>query len=194
MKKNAILLFACLLGAVFFNACKSPDPKESKEYKDLKAELDKIKSEDSTANANIELYKKIVEINDTTELSQFDAYMHTDMVFHDIPEGMPAGLEGFKACMKEYFTSIPNAQIDILHILAEGDIVMVHVNLKGVNSGASMGMPATGKSVDVRGFDCIRVEGGKIKEYWSQVDAMKMMMQMGLMPDMAAAEAGKKGK
>jgi predicted ester cyclase len=194
MKKNVILLFACLLGALFFTACNGGDPKESKEYKDLKAELDKIKSEDSLSNANIELYKKIVDINDTTELSQFDNYMHADLNYHDMPEGMPNGLEGFKALMKEYFTSIPNMKVDILHILAEGDIVMVHVNLKGVNSGASMGMPATGKSVDVRGFDCIRVVDGKIKEYWSVVDAMKMMMQMGLMPDMAAAEDGKKGK
>ena len=44
-------------------------------------------------------------------------------------------------------------------------------------------MPATGKSVDVDGFDCVRIEGGKIKEIWSVINEKKMMQQLGMMPE-----------
>lgn len=175
-------------------ACQG-DPKASQEYKDLKAELDKIKGGDSLEAANKELYKKIAEVNDTTELGQLDTYIAADFNFHNMPEGMPNGLAGFKELLKGYFTAVPGMKMDIVHLLAEGDVVMAHIHMTGVNSGA-MGpdMPATGKSIDVDGYDCVRIEGGKVVEYWSVADEKKMMEQMGLMPPMGGEEPAKKGK
>jgi predicted ester cyclase len=193
MKTKAILLFAGLLCALMVTSC-ATDPKESKEYKDLKAELDKIKGQDSLEVANIEIYKRFVAVNDTLKLGDLDAFVAADLNFHDMPEGMPNGLAGFKELMKGYFISIPNMEVEIKHIMSEGDLVLAHTGLKGTNTGESMGMPATGKSIAVDAYDCIRIADGKIVEYWSVVDAMKMMMQMGLMPEMEGHEEAGKGK
>ena len=188
MFKNRLpLLIVCFVLSFALFSC-GGDPKESKEYKELKAELDKIKAQDSIANANIELYKKLAAVNDTTELPQLDALVATDVKYHDMPEGMPNGLTGFKELLKMYLTSIPNMQIEIKHILAEGDIVIAHLGLTGVNSGASGDMPATGKSINVDGYDCIRIADGKVIEYWTLANEMKMMTQLGLMPAMGAGE------
>ncbi len=176
-------LFA-VCGVILFLAGCATDPKESKEFKDLRAELDKYLAEDSLENANIALYKKLAEINDTTELPQLDALIASDVNFHDMPEGMPNGLVGFKQLLHGYFTAIPQMQMDIKHILAKGDIVIAHMGLKGVNSGPNGPAPATGKSIDVEGYDCVRIENGKVVEYWSLANEMKMMTQLGLMPEM----------
>lgn len=188
MFKNRFpLLIACVALSLSLFSC-GGDPKESKEYKELKAQLDKIQVEDSLENANIELYKKLSAINDTTELGQLDALIAPDVNFHDMPEGMPAGLEGFRQLLKGYFTSIPNMQADIKHILAKGDIVIAHIGLKGVNSGPSGPMPATGKSIDVDGYECARIVDGKVVEFWSLANEMKMLTQLGLMPEMGGGE------
>jgi predicted ester cyclase len=62
------------------------------------------------------------------------------------------------------------------------------LGLTGVNSGASGDMPATGKSINVDGYDCIRIADGKVIEYWTLANEMKMMTQLGLMPEMGEGE------
>jgi hypothetical protein len=48
-------------------------------------------------------------------------------------------------------------------------------------------MPATNKKVDGRGMDWTRWENGKFVERWGAFEEMKMMQQLGMMPDAAAA-------
>ncbi len=183
MFKRLTWVAICSVISIALMGC-AADPKDSIEYKELNAKLDKYRAEDSLENANIELYQQLAAINDTTELQQLDALIAADVNFHDMPEGMPKGLEGFKQLLKGYFTSIPNMQMDIKHILAEGDVVIAHMGLKGINSGPNGPMPATGKSIDVDGYDCVRIVKGKVVEYWSLANEMKMMTQLGLMPPM----------
>ena len=47
-----------------------------------------------------------------------------------------------------------------------------------------MGMPATGKSIDVQLIDIIRFgDDGLAHEHWGVVDMMAMMQQLGVVPD-----------
>jgi predicted ester cyclase len=49
-----------------------------------------------------------------------------------------------------------------------------------------MGMPATGKSVDVDGIDILRFgDNGLAHEHWGVFDALGMMQQLGLVPEPA---------
>jgi predicted ester cyclase len=46
-----------------------------------------------------------------------------------------------------------------------------------------MGMPATGKSIDVELIDIIRFgDDGLAREHWGVFDALKMMQQLGAIP------------
>ena len=45
-----------------------------------------------------------------------------------------------------------------------------------------MGMPATGKKVNVVGAGVFRVVDGKLTDNWVNFDAMTMMQQLGLAP------------
>ena len=47
-----------------------------------------------------------------------------------------------------------------------------------------MGIPATGKPIDVELIDIVRVNSsGKVAEHWGIVDDATMMRQLGVMPD-----------
>lgn len=46
-----------------------------------------------------------------------------------------------------------------------------------------MGMPATGKSVDLQLIDIFRLGGdGLVHEHWGVMDTMAMMQQLGVVP------------
>ncbi len=45
-----------------------------------------------------------------------------------------------------------------------------------------MGIPATGKRIEMTGIAIVRVAGGKIAELWTESDQMGMMQQLGVVP------------
>jgi predicted ester cyclase len=180
-KFSLVLVGLCM--AVLLAAC-TTDPKESKEYKDLQAELAKIKGQDSLEAANIEVYKKLASIKDTNDLGILDEVIATDVINHDMDPRMTekTGIEGYKEVMLMYYRAMPMTT-QIKHISATGDLILAHVSMKGVNSGSmAPGEPATGKTVEVDGFDCMRIEGGKVKEIWSVINEKKMLQQLGMLP------------
>ena len=54
----------------------------------------------------------------------------------------------------------------------------------GTHEGEFMGMPATGKSVDVQLIDnMLFSEDGLVREHWGVVDMLAMMQQLGVVPE-----------
>lgn len=45
-----------------------------------------------------------------------------------------------------------------------------------------MDMAATGKKMEVKGFDIVRFVNGKAVEHWGLTDSMTMMQQLGAIP------------
>jgi predicted ester cyclase len=42
---------------------------------------------------------------------------------------------------------------------------------------------ATGKSVEFDGTDIIRIENGKVAEHWGTTDNLRLMQQIGAVPE-----------
>jgi steroid delta-isomerase-like uncharacterized protein len=102
------------------------------------------------------------------------------------------GLEPTKAGVLQFFamfrTGFPDLRMEPEQIFVDGDKVAVYFRATGTNTGELMGMPATGKSVDVHGLDIVRFgEDGKAHEHWGLFDAMGMMQQLGALPEGAPA-------
>jgi predicted ester cyclase len=72
-------------------------------------------------------------------------------------------------------------------MVAEGDLVSARFVFTGTHQGEFMGVPATGKRVEVEGFDLVRVRDGRATEHWGQMDAMALMQQLGAIPAEAPA-------
>jgi predicted ester cyclase len=69
-------------------------------------------------------------------------------------------------------------------ILVSGDKAVARARATGTHQGEFLGMPATGKSVDVQLIDIIRFgDDGLAHEHWGVFDALAMMQQLGAIPE-----------
>lgn len=98
----------------------------------------------------------------------------------------PAGDErrGRAAAMelaKAYKTAFPDMRADVEEMVAEGDFVMSRVRPQGTHTAELMGIPPTGRSIDLRWvMNMVRIADGKIAEEWEIWDSGDFMKQLGL--------------
>lgn len=130
---------------------------------DLKASARRI-WEDIFPNADVEALAEII---------------HPEALDHDDPPGAPQGFEGARATMLWLHRVFSDQQWEIHHVLAEGDMVAVHCTMRATHSEDLMGIPATGRRVEVDFIHLLRFEGGRVKERWAVRDDMAMMRQLG---------------
>lgn len=116
-------------------------------------------------------------------------YLSADLVDHNPWPGFPGTLQGFKDGTKAFLAAFPDTRIDIDEILSDGDKLIIRNRLSGTNSGAFMGMPATGKRAEVEGIDIVRMVDGKQAEHWGVFDAAGLLQQLGVIPAPAASRA-----
>ena len=83
-----------------------------------------------------------------------------------------------------YRAAFPDLRMDPEDVLASGDKVVARVSATGTHEGELMGMPPTGKSVDVQVINIMRfAEDGLVHEHWGVVDTLAMMQQLGVVPE-----------
>ncbi len=116
-----------------------------------------------------------------------------DFIDHELDPtmGLPEGREGVEAWMAMLREALPDLRMDVHDLIAEGDRIVARVRITGTNTGPFMGMPPTGRKVDVQTIDILRFEDGVAKEHWGVTDNQRMMEQLGLAPtreQMAAIE------
>ena len=94
------------------------------------------------------------------------------------------GRQAVVAMIGGYFTAFPDMNTHVEDVFGEGDRVFTRVRLEGTNTGELMGMPATGKRVEIRWLmNAARLEDGKVIEEWEIFDRMDMMAQLGHLPE-----------
>ena len=81
-----------------------------------------------------------------------------------------------------YFNAFSEFRVQNADVIAEGDKAVLRWTARGRHTGPLMGMAATGKEVNLRGIDIIRVEGGRIVERWGEFDVFGLLQQLGALP------------
>jgi predicted ester cyclase len=72
-------------------------------------------------------------------------------------------------------------------MVAEGDKVMLKARLRAVHTGDFMGIPATGRQVEVEGALSYTIANGKIVDHWMLLDNMTLLQQLGVLPTPGSA-------
>jgi predicted ester cyclase len=91
--------------------------------------------------------------------------------------GVQAEIDGTKGLRQ----LAPDLKVEIPLTVAEGDLVAVVYTATGTNSGAALGLPATGRSFRVRGMSVMRVREGRITDEWSVLDQYQALEELGLL-------------
>ncbi|GIW08870.1 MAG: hypothetical protein KatS3mg060_3675 [Dehalococcoidia bacterium] len=75
--------------------------------------------------------------------------------------------------------------IDVLDQIEESDQVVSRLRARGRHSGELMGLPATGRTIDIAGISIDRFSEGMLIERSEVYDLFGMMQQLGALPSSA---------
>jgi steroid delta-isomerase-like uncharacterized protein len=132
-------------------------------------------SEENKALAR-EFYQKI----SAGDLSVIDQQLADDFVDREELPGLPNTRQGVRQFFEMFRGAFPDLKMSPEDIIAEGDKVVIRARLQGTHSGEFMGIPATGKKIDLPVIDIMRFQGGKAIEHWGAMDSGMMMQQLGV--------------
>jgi steroid delta-isomerase-like uncharacterized protein len=115
------------------------------------------------------------------DLSLLDELVDEGFVEHEAFPGMStdkAGLATFVTTMHDAF---PDVSIEVLAMATDGDEVWSHAVLRGTHHGEFMGIPATGRAIEVAMIDRVRVRDGRAIDHWGVTDTLTMFEQLGVL-------------
>jgi steroid delta-isomerase-like uncharacterized protein len=105
-----------------------------------------------------------------------------NFVDHDPLPGTGPDRDGIHAFVQQIRSAFPDLETQIDDILAEGDEIAVRSTFRGTHEGDFMGIPATGKKVEVANYDFVRLENDQAVEHWGTIDSAALMEQLGAVP------------
>jgi steroid delta-isomerase-like uncharacterized protein len=106
-----------------------------------------------------------------------------DFVEHETGPGLESTKAGTKQLFAMMKAGFPDLRFDAEDILESGDKVVARSRVTGTNKGEFMGIPASGKSIDIQAIDILRFGAdGLAHEHWGVMDTMSMMQQIGAVP------------
>ncbi len=120
------------------------------------------------------------------EMGAIGDLMAPDATIHQPEVGGTVGLMAFNRALR---TAFPNWHSTPEELIAEGDAVAERWTGRGTHRGEFQGIAPTGRRVEVPGVVFYRIAGGKIVEFRGSFDMMRMLQQLGALPEPAAAPA-----
>jgi steroid delta-isomerase-like uncharacterized protein len=124
----------------------------------------------------------IDDVLNQKRLERADNLVKEDFVELDPLPGQAQGREGLKAILQVLWSAFPDMQWAVKEMVAEGETVVTRFVWTGTHRGAFLGIPATGKGIEVKGVVIDRLEGGKMSKSRIPMDTMGMIQQLEVIP------------
>jgi len=134
------------------------------------AELEEMKAQAEVEEQNKALMRKSFEEWNKGNSEFFMETSTPDYVYYS-PSGNPNPMsrEDAVESVKVFWKGFRDLSFSIEEIIAEG-----------THEGEFMGIPATGKKIEVSGIIISRIENGKFVEEWEEMDMLGLMQQLGM--------------
>ncbi len=128
--------------------------------------------------------RQVFELINAGDIDGFGALVADDFVEHEDLPGFPPDRDGVIAFFRMFTAAFPDLRMNPDEILVDGDKAVARVTATGTHQGEFMGMPATGRPIDVQVIDIMRYDAdGRIAEHWGLFDGLLMMQQLGAIPE-----------
>ncbi len=122
------------------------------------------------------------EVVNEGNLDLIDKLLAEDFEEHEETPGIGPGREGVKQFFAMLRTAFPDVSCEVEHLLGEGVFVVARVRMHGTHQGEFMGVPASGRPIDVQVWDLVHLTDGVATAHWGLMDAMTLMQQIGVAP------------
>jgi steroid delta-isomerase-like uncharacterized protein len=135
------------------------------------------------ANDHVATVRRMYELINAADIGAFSEHLADDFVEHEVTPGLAPTKAGVKDFFLMQLAGFPDLNFEAQDVFASGAKVVARVRYTGTHKGAFMGMPATGKRVDVQLIDMFQFgDDGRVHEHWGVIDALAMMQQLGAVP------------
>ena len=127
--------------------------------------------------------RRLYDLISAGDVDAFGELLADDFVEHEETPGLAPTKDGVKSFFRMQLAAFPDLRMDVEDVVADGSKVVARVRFTGTQQGEFMGMPATGKRVDVQLIDIFRFgDDGRVGEHWGVIDLLTMMQQLGVVP------------
>jgi predicted ester cyclase len=133
-----------------------------------------------TASENKALVARFLdEVYNRGNLDVADELVADDYTSHNRLEIEVMGPEGIKATARAQRAAFPDQESILDALIAEDDLVVVRGRDRGTHTGAPFaGIEPTGRYFEITWIDIFRVEGGKLREAWLEIDTAAFRAQL----------------
>ena len=98
------------------------------------------------------------------------------------------GREANRSFWASFFSALPDLTATMEDLVVSGDRVVGRFVYRGTHAGEFMGIPATGRPVEMRSIDIWRVENGMFVEHWDELNTLELFAQLGALPQATAPD------
>jgi predicted ester cyclase len=134
--------------------------------------------------------RTLEEIFPAADMEALSEVVHADCFNHELPAGLPQGLQGMQQVMLWLNRAFADLHYDIHQVIAEGDTAVVYCTMRGRHIGEFMGVPPTQHSVASHQVHIVRFQDGKGIEHWAVRDDLTLMRQLGVLSTERHAATG----
>ena len=140
------------------------------------------------SDSNKDVIKAFLEdVINQGRLERANDLVKEDFVELDPLPGQVQGREGLKAVIHALRSAFPDMHWVVNEMVAEGQKVVTRFVWTGTHRGVFLGIPPTGRNVEVKGVVIDRLEDGKMADSRILMDTMGLMQQLGVIPSPPAA-------
>jgi steroid delta-isomerase-like uncharacterized protein len=128
--------------------------------------------------------RRMYDLLNSGDIDGFGEALADDFVEHEETPGLAPTKDGVLEFFRMQLAGFPDLRMEPQDVLVSDDKVVIRSKITGTHQGELMGIPATGRSVDVQVIDIVQFrDDGLAHEHWGVIDSMTMMQQLGVVPD-----------
>ena len=121
----------------------------------------------------------IDEVWNKGNLAVADEVFHPEATSPSAPT-LPKGPAAVRMLTTMFRSAMPDYHMDIIDIVADGDLVCARFTQSGTQTGELMGIPATGRKATWGEIGVLRFSDGKIVESFYNVDMLALFQGLGI--------------
>ena len=133
-------------------------------------------------SSNTERMRLFVEqVQNNGHLGLIDQLISPDFRNHTPEPGQDNDRESVRASMTALRNAFSGFEVEIRHIVGDGDMVATYKVFRGRHTGEWFGIPPSGKPFELAVMDHVQYRDGMQIAHWAVADALGFLRQTGVL-------------
>src|SRR5215217_2587182 len=134
---------------------------------------------------NKEIALTVIEALNSRDLSVWSEHLAEDYIAEHPGVSVPLNKTKSVGYYQRFVTAFPDIHFEVLHVLAEGDLVLIHWSAGGTHAErlatvTGETIPPTRRRMRVSGALLTEVRDGKVVRLWGYFDQLSLLAQLGI--------------